>query len=584
MNDRPHLLPRTLAFALGLGLLASCADPFHTPIPPQAGAGGAPSGGTGGSVTPPSGGSGGSVTPPPGGSGGSVTPPPGGSGGSPPAGGSGGTPPNPDAAAPPPPVDAAPAPPVKLDAPVLPATKRCVPLPDQEEFDCPLMGAAQIRNWLPVTPPIGKDDLCFPQPHPADECPFYRPTFRQYMIATQPVDAAGKPAFLTWNTLENTFGAGRNTPTPAVPVLLGGITQAGGRRVLIDINGNPVYYGIHMNKVMVDFIKENRLDLGAEAVKNADPNLEIPEGAVTTKEAWMVVVGNQPNNFITTRARVPTFRVMRVGGSAEIIEDVNTLRDVNLQLIGIHIVHALPGHPEMVWGTFQHKVLATGEFDIAPTTDNKNENDATAAVVEVPGVNYVLFPRGTAKNLANIGRATDQLMFNEATQTFAGQTTPVYRVYPASKSHTADEDEAITKLNLSVSTIFADAQRLGQLPANDRRGHYRFVGATWHDVPALTFAINVPLVNDETLGDIKTFGSDDPLSFTAGEDRLSGMALESFTQGVGSFPSCFACHDTRSATSSGVPSEKDLANPPLMGPKKINVSHIFNEVVRLDLK
>jgi hypothetical protein len=572
MTGKPHPLALAVA-ALGLAASASCADPFRTPTPPapQAGNGGQGGGGSGGAVTPsPQGGTGGQPMPGTGGAG---------------AGGTGGGGNSPDAGAPdraPAPADAAPAH-VRLDAGPLLSTRRCDPLPDLEMLDCPLGGANEIRNWLPVTPPIGKD-LCFPQPHPADECPFYRPTVHQFMIATQPVDASGKPAFLTWNTIENTFGAGRGQATPDIPVLLAGITQAGGRRVLIDANGYPIYYGIHMNKVMVDFIKEFGLDQGAEAIKNADPNLEIPEGAVTTKEAWMVVTGPPPANFITTRAKVPTFHPMKMGAQTEFLEDTTALRDVTLALVGIHVVHTLPGHPEMVWGTFQHKIQATGQLDVAPTTDNKNESDATAAVVETPGINYVLFPKGTAKANANVGIPSDALMFNEATQRFMGQTTPVYRLYPASKSHTADEDEAITKLNNNLTTVFADAQRAGTLPANDRRGNYRLIGAIWHDVPQLSFAVDQPLVNDDSLPGIKMNGSDDPLSITGGEDRLSGVALESFTQGVNSFPNCFACHDTRPATKSGVPAVKDLTNPPLMGPKKINVSHIFNEVVRLNLK
>jgi hypothetical protein len=348
--------------------------------------------------------------------------------------------------------------------------RRCTPLPDLEELDCPLGGPADLAAWFPVTPGLGKDS-CFPQPHPADECPFYRPTVQQYMIATQPDAVTGKPFFLTWNTIDNTFGAHRNDPTPDPPVIEAGITQAGGRRILIDVNGNPIYYGIHLNKVMVDFIRANGLDVGADAVKAADPNLEIPEGAVTTKEAWMVVTGaTPPTNFITTRAKVPTFRLVRTAGVTDVVQDDTVLRDVTLQLIGIHIVHTLPGHPEMVWGTFQHQ-LSDGQLDIAPTTDNKNETDVTAAVVEPMGINYALFAARTPKAQANTGRPTDTLMamFNEATQTFTGSSTPVYRLYPASKSHTSDEDEAITKLNANVALAFAAAQTANKLMATERR-------------------------------------------------------------------------------------------------------------------
>jgi hypothetical protein len=366
-------------------------------------------------------------------------------------------------------------------------------------------------------------------------------------------------------------------------VIEDGITQAGGRRILIDVNGNPIYYGIHLNPIMVDFIKEFGLDQGVDAVKAADPQLEIPEGAVTTKEAWMVVTAaTPPGNYITTAAKVPTFRIMMVNGVVDVVQDNTMMRDVTLQLIGIHVVHTLPGHPEMIWGTFQHQT-PTGDLDIAPTTDGKNELDLTAIVETLPGVTYSLFPPNTPKAMANTGRPTNMLMFNEAMQTFTpAQATPVYRLYPASKSHTPDEDEAITKLNTNVRDAFAAFQTATPSPL-DRRGNYRFIGATWQDVPQLSFATNVKLVNDETIPGIQLNGGDDPLSITGGEDRLSGVGLESFTQGVNSFPSCFKCHDTRSASKAGVPSAEDT-NPALMEAKKINVSHVFNEVVRLNLK
>jgi hypothetical protein len=571
MIAKLHALHPVLACALGLSVLASCSDPFHPGIPPQTGGsvgtgGGSGSGGTPGTGGTPSGGTGGT--------------PIAGTGGSPPTGGAGG---GGNADGGPAAVDARKG---RVDAGPVLASRRCVPLPEPdpvEGLNCPLNGIADLAGWFPRTPPL-MGGSCFPQPHPADECPFYRPTFQQFMIATQP-DATGKPFFLTWRTLETTFTAAhRNDTIPTVPVIEDGITQAGGRRILIDANGNPIYYGIHMNPIFVDFVKEFGLDAGIDAVKAADPQLEIPEGAVTTKEAWMVVTGTPPANFITTPAKVPTFHLTMVGGVVDVVQDNTMMRDVTLQLIGIHVVHTLPGHPEMIWGTFQHRTPA-GDLDIAPTTDGKNELDLTAVVDVLPGVTYALWPTGSTKATANAGRPTAMLMFNEAMQTFTTQqVTPVYRLYPASKSHTSDEDEAITKLNTNVKDAFAAyLTATPAMAATDRRGNYQFIGATWQDVPQISFATNVKLVNDETIPGIQLNGGDDPLSITGGEDRLSGVALESFTQGVNSFASCFKCHDTRSASKAGVPSAEDT-NPALMEPKKIAVSHIFNEVVRLNLK
>jgi len=109
------------------------------------------------------------------------------------------------------------------------------------------------------------------------------------------------------------------------------------------------------------------------------------------------------------------------------------------------------------------------------------------------------------------------------------------------------------------------------------------VGAAWQDRPMVTMtAPNKVLTNDETIPDIAVNGADSLLAIQAGEDRLSSIAMESFTQPTDSFPNCFSCHDTRQTTARGVPSARDQAAPVLLQPKLINVSHVFNEVVRLN--
>jgi len=77
-------------------------------------------------------------------------------------------------------------------------------------------------------------------------------------------------------------------------------------------------------------------------------------------------------------------------------------------------------------------------------------------------------------------------------------------------------------------------------------------------------------------------GSDSAFSITGGEDRLSSTAMESFTQPSASFPNCFSCHDTQATSDNGTPQVRSQL-PVLMKPGKINVSHIFNEVVRLKI-
>ena len=106
------------------------------------------------------------------------------------------------------------------------------PIPDGGTLQCP-PNPADIANWFPVTPPMPQGGGCQPPPHPNGECLFYVQSWHEFFIALQP-DANGKATFLSWNTIENTFGAGAGTPTPAIPVLTAGVTQAGGRQVVVN--------------------------------------------------------------------------------------------------------------------------------------------------------------------------------------------------------------------------------------------------------------------------------------------------------------------------------------------------------------
>ena len=77
--------------------------------------------------------------------------------------------------------------------------------------------------------------------------------------------------------------------------------------------------------------------------------------------------------------------------------------------------------------------------------------------------------------------------------------------------------------------------------------------------------------------DIQENGSDSDYSLLAGEDRLSSVAMESFTQAPAAFPNCFSCHNTQAVTEKGVPIDRDRQGAMLMGPKQLNVSHVFSQ-------
>jgi hypothetical protein len=189
----------------------------------------------------------------------------------------------------------------------------------------PLEDCGASMEWLidaggnyTQTPPL---EMFLPAPHPTTECPFYRGGWQNFLRATQPVDAAGTPAFMTsaYPTLDNVF-------TPKIPhganrSYLGDIKQAGKREILVDQNGKTLYYSIQVNQTFADFIHANKLDTSTaiQAYPNdsVKKNLFFPAGTVEFKAGWQVVdstdpatIADQTKDYITTKTSLPTMHLV----------------------------------------------------------------------------------------------------------------------------------------------------------------------------------------------------------------------------------------------------------------------------------
>jgi hypothetical protein len=463
--------------------------------------------------------------------------------------------------------------------------------PEAEEEEI----CAASEEWLPNTPPL---DLFKPLPHPATECPFYRGSWQNFLVATQP-DATGRPDFLSWASIDSLFVSSR--PKAAVRAELGDIRQAGGRQILIDQNGRSLYYGIHMNQGFARFVNENGLNT-LEGIRGVDQRLFFPAGVVEMKSAWQDITDapeSEYEDYITATVRVPT---LSQDASGTIREDKNNPREIRAALLALHVVYTLPGHPEFIWGSFEHSTdspdisAADGKRDVAPTFFDRNPSPADPDNLMVSEVvareDSKLYRAGTPANRANQALPDVNLELDEATQSFPGQQTSIYRMFPASKSHSIEPDAALSSLNFNVGALFE--AKASTLSAVDKRSFYRQIGSVWMDKPQY-FALNSPLANDLTnplvaqggdraeqqaaLDDLAVNGGDSDFSILAGEDRLSSTAMESFTQAPTSFPNCFSCHNTQAVTTRGIPVNRDTESPVLLQPKRINVSHVFSQFV-----
>ena len=136
-------------------------------------------------------------------------------------------------------------------------------------------------------------------------------------------------------------------------------------------------------------------------------------------------------------------------------------------------------------------------------------------------------------------------------------TTPVYRTYPGSNLTRSSEDDEVLALNAGVRAEMIAAGR----GANDRRINYRLVGATWLDRPEDSFIPDASFANapDQTT---KT-------GPVAGQDALSSVAMESFTQV--DQPGCFSCHDTQRI---------EVSAEDWLPARLANVSHLFSHYLQ----
>jgi hypothetical protein len=498
--------------------------------------------------------------------------------------------------------------------------------------DHKLEDCAASEDWLidsnggyVQTPAV---EMFKPLPHPTTECPFYRGGWQNFLIATQP-DATGKPALVTDQfPAADTIFTPKNAPTGTLSYL-GDVKQAGLRETLIDQKGNTLYYSIEVNPAFADFIKQNGLTTSKaiQAYPQTNPNLFFPPGVAEFKAAWQLVEGDQAaidaatEKYISFKTTIPTLRqTTDANGNKQIIEDRTVPIQATVRLLAVHVVFTLPGHPEFIWASFEHTTgtpdsgAADGHRDLAPTFEGANpkDTDKTNHLVTTPAAtagNYLLYKNGTPVNASNASISENNL--NLVGQKFMDpsggpQSTPIYRMFPASKSNTTDPDDAVTSLNHNVEAVFIKATNVSALPSYDKRGYYRLVGAQWMDQPKF-FRSDFPIQNDETnpyaltpnsnedimngriavgldkfSADIQTNGSDSPYSILAGEDRMSSTAMESFTQAPGNFNNCFTCHNTEAINANGVPTKRQPGSVNLLNPGLLNVSHVISNFILED--
>lgn len=416
------------------------------------------------------------------------------------------------------------------------------------------------------------------------DCAFYQAAWQHFLEATEGPDPK-QVAFLKYPDVAGLFGAAATPLSPVQKSGMGtaalkvvqlpndpsgtklaafdaGVRQAGNPQgILVDRNGNPIFYSIHVNPAFQSFTTVNHL-VTADQLRNAPPTLAINDGAPGSdgkpvklgvaeyKAAWQIVEdsAHAPNGFITQVALVPT--IHRNGDALTL--DAAHPRQVTLALISFHVAFTLDNHPEMIWATFEHLAAdSTADKPFSDVAPSAVSRPPAAPVISNPERNYTLFAANSAVAQANA--PADPHAFDEASQKFKSPT-PIYRVYPGSKVNEDDVDDAIVAL---------DKWMANHVPTLDVRRNYRLIGAVWLKKPGM-FAPGKHFFNKDGQS------SDDADAMLSGEAALSSTAMESFTQAPDSQPHCFSCHDTALVRSSPAPGKV------LVTAKEVNVSHVMS--------
>jgi hypothetical protein len=206
-------------------------------------------------------------------------------------------------------------------------------------------------------------------------CNFQRFMWQSMLALVQP--ASGAPSRLQFETWMPNYGIfiKDGTPTPwgqeplnpcapaqkasatsgKTPRFYSDITkQAGADDPLIDLKGEFVYYSISVNQSAYEMVTGCQLykancagplkpgNKGIDLIQKY-PNLAFPNTAVELKTSWMVL--DDASAASGLYYVVPGW--IQHKGSA--------CRQVNLGLVGKHIVSKTPNFPAMIWATFEHR-------------------------------------------------------------------------------------------------------------------------------------------------------------------------------------------------------------------------------------
>jgi len=419
---------------------------------------------------------------------------------------------------------------------------------------CPKLGWSEglVKYTAYPAPPFPTDDTPSTS---AQDCVFHQWSWEAFVWAT----AIGQDGRARFTTLHNVDELGTKVPVAKGPRPSGNIeeprkkvspakgpkplglkprdlkppgprtnrsdddpAQAGGG-LLVDQNGQIVWYSTHMNDAYFKFVQQN----GGAGYAKASTTLNFPVGAAVFKASWQVVPdGTTPTGFYSEQTTVPL--LMNKPGGGIMVDPSGKTRPVAVALVGLHVVGVTDNHPEFLWATFEQIQNAP---DLPP---GLNPTDP------VSKQSFTFYAANTPVNACNV-KAT--LSISDPTKQTVTPVTNVFRQFAtgdAAPPRTFD----INAINTAAQGEMAKIKVKPPQPKENVWANYKLIGTLWLQPNSLK-------PNDDNM-----------VGEGVGSVHLANATLETYFQSP-QF-SCFLCHNTGGSTSG----KKQYPG------KNINISHV----------
>lgn len=381
-------------------------------------------------------------------------------------------------------------------------------------------------SWFTETTTAAPDDYGpFVDSSKTSDCDFHLWSFQKFLSLTRSLSARAP--------FQNLLQVSNDLDLIKSEVLsLTDVTQAGSKGVLYDKKNQAIHYVIFVNKQMYDFQKKYLDEFKKNIKQNTDTvihlgdtvnvntlsklgldTLSYPVGCFELKTSWILassLSASELKKYYVTKANI---------GSPS-----GELANVDVALLGMHIVGRVANHPELIWATFEHD-------NLAPNYDWSTGKDTTTKIVS--DKNFLFYNANTPVNGCPMNnKPGSPAKFTNVFNMFT-HGLPESFVSNFAPSHRDSVNNANTvALNKSVRK---QLQNKKEVWAN-----YFYKGAMWLDDP--TPKSNFVPGND-SIGSIYN-------PYLRGSRAISNITMETYTQvnfsgiyATGSI-NCFACHAT----------------------------------------